>query len=86
MRWSRWPSIPRNPDIIYAGTWHLPWKTSDGGEHWQSIKKGLIVDSDVFSIIMDPEQPQHLYLSACSGIYKSENAGRALPQNSGDSL
>ena len=23
---------PVNPDIIYAGTWHLPWKTADGGK------------------------------------------------------
>jgi len=25
---------------IYAGTPHLPWKTSDGGETWQSIHEG----------------------------------------------
>ena len=24
---------PVNPQIIYAGTWHLPWKTVDGGQH-----------------------------------------------------
>jgi photosystem II stability/assembly factor-like uncharacterized protein len=66
---------PQNPDIIYAGTWHLPWKTSDGGKSWHSIKRGLIVDSDVFSIILDPEHSKTVYLSACSGIYKSENAG-----------
>jgi photosystem II stability/assembly factor-like uncharacterized protein len=66
---------PRNPEIVYAGTWHLPWKTTDGGAHWQSIKKGLIVDSDVFSIIIDPVHPRTVFLSACSGIYKSETAG-----------
>ncbi len=22
---------PQDPDTIYAGTWHLPWKTTDGG-------------------------------------------------------
>jgi len=21
---------PLNPNVIYAGTWHLPWKTADG--------------------------------------------------------
>ena len=66
---------PTNPDIVYAGTWHLPWKTSDGGESWHSIKKGVIDDSDVFSIIIDPEKPQTIYASACSGIYKSETGG-----------
>jgi photosystem II stability/assembly factor-like uncharacterized protein len=66
---------PTNPDIVYAGTWHLPWKTSDGGKSWNNIKKGVIDDSDVFSIIIDPEKPRTLYVSACSGIYKSETGG-----------
>ncbi|MGO8757258.1 MAG: WD40/YVTN/BNR-like repeat-containing protein [Terracidiphilus sp.] len=66
---------PGNGDIIYAGTWHLPWKTTDGGKTWQNIKQGIIEDSDVFSIIVDPARTQVVYLSACSGIYKSENAG-----------
>jgi photosystem II stability/assembly factor-like uncharacterized protein len=66
---------PRDASVIYAGTWHLPWKTTDGGEHWANIKAGIIDDSDVFSIIVDPEKPQTVFASACSGIYKSLNAG-----------
>lgn len=66
---------PRDPDIIYAGTWHLPWKTSNGGKAWQNIKRGVIDDSDVFSIIVDRADPSHIYLSACSGIYVSNNGG-----------
>ncbi len=66
---------PVNPQNIYAGTWHLPWKTQDGGKTWQNIKQGLIVDSDVFSIIIDPHSPNVVYTSACSGIYKSTDAG-----------
>src|SRR6476646_10510067 len=66
---------PVNPDVIYAGTWHLPWKTEDGGKTWHSIKKGVIDDSDVFSIVIDPSQPANLFISACSGIYRSESAG-----------
>lgn len=66
---------PLDPDVIYAGTWHLPWKTTDGGKNWQSIKDGIIDDSDVFSIIIDPASPQTVYASACSGIYKSLDAG-----------
>jgi photosystem II stability/assembly factor-like uncharacterized protein len=64
---------PRNPNIVYAGTWHLPWKTTDGGATWKNIKNGMIDDSDVFSIIIDPSNPSVVYVSACSGIYKSEN-------------
>ncbi len=66
---------PGNPKTIYAGTWHLPWKTTDGGVTWHNIKQGLIDDSDVFSIIIDPTRPTVVYASACSGIYRSENGG-----------
>jgi photosystem II stability/assembly factor-like uncharacterized protein len=66
---------PSDPRIVYAGTWHLPWKTVDGGKTWVNIKDGVIDDSDVFSIILDPIDPKIVYASACSGIYKSETAG-----------
>jgi len=66
---------PANTDVIYAGTWHLPWKTEDGGKTWRNIKKGVIDDSDVFSIVIDSSQPSNLFISACSGIYRSESAG-----------
>lgn len=64
---------PQNPDVIYAGTRHLAWKTSDGGKNWHNVKDGMLDDSDVFSIIVDPRTPSRVYASACSGIYKSDN-------------
>ncbi len=66
---------PQNPDVIYAGTFHLPWKTEDGGKNWHRINQGVLDDSDVFSIIIDPQMPTVVYASACSGIYKSMNGG-----------
>ncbi len=66
---------PVDPDVIYAGTFHLPWKTEDGGKNWHSIREGMLLDSDVFSIIIDPGRPSAVFVSACSGIYKSVNAG-----------
>ena len=66
---------PKDPRTIYAGTWHLPWKTTDGGANWHNIKQGLIDDSDVFSIIIDPTVPSVVYTSACSGIYRSDTGG-----------
>ena len=66
---------PKDPNTVYAGTWHLAWKTSDGGANWQHINKGMIDDSDVFSVIVDHENPSIVFASACSGIYKSETAG-----------
>jgi len=66
---------PRDDRIIYAGTTHLPWKTTDGGKTWQIIHDGMLDDSDVFSIFIDPSRPQRVLASACSGIYRSEDGG-----------
>lgn len=66
---------PRDPAVIYIGTYHLPWKTSDGGRHWAPMHSGMIDDSDVMSIVVDHANPRRLYASACSGIYRSDNAG-----------
>jgi photosystem II stability/assembly factor-like uncharacterized protein len=66
---------PKDPNVVYAGTWHLAWKTSDGGASWHHINKGMIDDSDVFSIIVDSSNPSVVFASACSGIYRSATGG-----------
>jgi photosystem II stability/assembly factor-like uncharacterized protein len=68
---------PRDPLVIYAGTFHLPWKTKDGGAHWSPIHAGMIDDSDVFSLVMDAQNPRRIFASACSGIYRSNDDGAA---------
>ncbi len=69
---------PQNPDVMYAGTRHLPWKTTNGGASWHNLKDGILDDSDVFSIIVDPKVPSRVYASACSGIYKSDNGAEVF--------
>jgi photosystem II stability/assembly factor-like uncharacterized protein len=66
---------PRTASTIYAGTWYLPYKSTDGGQNWRSIKNGIIDDSDIFAIDIDPRDPNHIIASACSGIYESSNGG-----------
>ena len=68
---------PADSQVLYAGTPHLPWKTTDGGVTWHSISTGLIDDSDIFSIRVDPKHPQLVFASACSGIYRSDSGGDA---------
>jgi photosystem II stability/assembly factor-like uncharacterized protein len=66
---------PRTSNTIYAGTWYLPYKSTDGGQNWKSIKNGIIDDSDIFAINIDPRDPNHIIASACSGIYETNSAG-----------
>ncbi|MGH9754878.1 MAG: VPS10 domain-containing protein [Blastocatellia bacterium] len=68
---------PRDAKIIYVGTNHLPWKTTDAGKTWKlaaSKERGMIDDSDIFAIHIDQSNPNIVLMSACSGIYRSRDA------------
>ncbi|HLI84831.1 MAG TPA: hypothetical protein VKV17_12990 [Bryobacteraceae bacterium] len=67
---------PYERQTLYAGTTHLPWRTNDGGLTWTSIHDGMLDDSDVFSITPDPGHPDLVLASACSGVYRSYDAGK----------
>ena len=64
---------PTDPSYIFVGTWHLGYYTHNGGMTWHSISKGIINDSDFFSIVLDGET---IYIGACSGIYKGSDDGQ----------
>ena len=66
---------PNDEKTIYVGTPHLAWKTGDRGKSWVSASDGMIDDSDIFSIFVDPNRAGYLLASACSGIYKSFDGG-----------
>lgn len=69
---------PVDSKIIYIGTEHLPWKTTDGGKSWRLVKGHasekrlqLIDDSDIFTMTIDRQDRNRVLLSACSGIYRT---------------
>jgi photosystem II stability/assembly factor-like uncharacterized protein len=74
---------PRDENVIYAGTYHLPWKTTDGGKTWFPIGKGMIDDSDVMSVVVDPSNPDNVHATACSGIYHSTNGAQQWTRYNG---
>src|SRR5712691_10649625 len=65
---------PQDPNTLYVGTWHLGWKTVDGGQDWLPMHTGMIDDSDVMTLTVDRWKPQVVYATACTGIYRSEDA------------
>src|SRR6202158_3028781 len=74
---------PRDENVIYAGTYHLPWKTAGGGKTWFPIGKGMIDDSDVMSVVVDPSNPDNVHATACSGIYHSTNGAQVWTKYKG---
>jgi len=66
---------PNDPRVIYAGTWHLGWKTFTAGQKWLPMHTGMIDDSDVMTLTVDSRSQETIFATACSGIYRSADAG-----------
>jgi photosystem II stability/assembly factor-like uncharacterized protein len=68
---------PNDAQVLYAGTWHLAWKTTDGGASWAPIHRGMLDDSDVMTLTVERRDPQNVYATACTGIYRSTDGAAA---------
>ncbi|MBS1876407.1 MAG: glycoside hydrolase [Acidobacteria bacterium] len=95
---------PANPSAIYAGMWEArqgPWengafgtgggiyKSTDGGDTWKPLTKGLPVLGQV-NIAIAPSNPKRLYIAAAStagrtvGLYRSDDGGESWIQTTND--
>ena len=79
--WSRWPSIPATRTSSTWGPGTCPGRPWTAGGTWQSVKTGMINDSDIFTITLDKRNPQVVYATACSGMYRSFDGGGALHED-----
>ncbi|HVR43799.1 MAG TPA: hypothetical protein VMS56_10190 [Thermoanaerobaculia bacterium] len=66
---------PRGGDTIYVGTWRQAWRTDDGGRSWKHVAKGMVLDTDVFAININPANPDEVWLSTCGWVYSSADRG-----------
>jgi photosystem II stability/assembly factor-like uncharacterized protein len=65
---------PHQPDLLYAGGSVDAFKSTDGGQHWQTIGSELAGQS-LFSLAVDAHQPASVYAGATKGLYRSQDAG-----------
>jgi photosystem II stability/assembly factor-like uncharacterized protein len=66
---------PTRPDVVYAGTDHGPFRSTDRGERWErlSFPDG---GTEVWSILVHPANPRILYAGTSPvGVYRSEDGG-----------
>ena len=91
---------PANPAIVYATLWEArqgPWenaawsgsgggiyKSTDGGDTWRQLTKGLPEGLVQAHIDIAPSDPSRLYASVATarglGIYRSDDAGESWTQ------
>ena len=73
---------PSSPDVVYLGTNHGLFRSSDRGERWErlNLSEGR---TEVWSVLVHPGNPRILYAGTSPvGVYKSEDGGetwRRLP-------
>jgi photosystem II stability/assembly factor-like uncharacterized protein len=66
---------PRTHDRIYVGTRRQGIRTDDGGKSWKLINNGMVLDTDMFSITIEPDNPDSVWVSTCGWVYHSPNTG-----------
>ncbi|MGE3538445.1 MAG: WD40/YVTN/BNR-like repeat-containing protein [Candidatus Tectimicrobiota bacterium] len=73
---------PDNPQLIYAGTQDGPYRSKDGGDHWEKLPFPDL-GMTVWSMLFHPKNPQIIYLgTAPAAVYRSDDGGdswRRLP-------
>lgn len=94
---------PREPNRLYAATWQRHrnvaaymgggpgtaiYRSEDGGESWQKLKKGLPTsDMGKIGLAISPQQPDVIYAAIeldrrSGGFYRSSNRGASWTQMS----
>jgi photosystem II stability/assembly factor-like uncharacterized protein len=54
------------------------WLSSDGGESWRRVMKGLWSESRVYALTVDPHRPHTVFAGADDGVYKSSDGGQSF--------
>lgn len=95
---------PRNPNVLYAATWQRHrtvaaylgggpgtaiYKSTDGGENWNKLSKGLPTQNmGKIGLAISPQNPDVVYAAITlerrkGGVYRSDNAGASWKKMSG---
>jgi photosystem II stability/assembly factor-like uncharacterized protein len=68
---------PQRPGTIWAGADRVGlYRSGDGGATWSRV--GDRIDTDVWSIGLDPGDDQRLYVGTCPGLHRSKDGGASF--------
>lgn len=74
---------PENANILYIITKNNSvQKSMDGGAKWLTINNGLPSNSNFFDIVINPHNPQEVFVLTTSGLFKTSDAGFSWGQTS----
>ncbi len=61
---------------VLAGTWRRAYKSEDGGASWRGVFRGMVLDSEVFSLQPGPPDGE-VWASTCGWVYRSLDGGES---------
>ena len=75
--WGYWSFAidPTDPATIYAGTGSGVFRSTDGGQNWLNVSKGLLIGSLIVDLVVLPGSPT-VVLAAAAGL--GQGIGRTL--------
>ena len=65
-----------NPQILYTGSGDGVFKSTDAGESWQTMNRGLS-DTKIVNVTIHPTQSSRLYAMTANGQVFRSNDGAA---------
>lgn len=66
---------PTNADVVYIGTHKGPYRSLDGGDHWERLDFPD-AGTQVWSVLVHPKDPRILYAGTSPvGVYRSDDGG-----------
>jgi photosystem II stability/assembly factor-like uncharacterized protein len=54
------------------------WISSDGGDSWRRVGRGLGNESRIYGLAVHPREPATMFAGAEDGLYKSSDGGRSF--------
>jgi photosystem II stability/assembly factor-like uncharacterized protein len=54
------------------------WTSTDGGDSWTRVRRGIGNESRVYGLAVHPREPRTLFAGADDGIYKSVDGGKSF--------
>jgi photosystem II stability/assembly factor-like uncharacterized protein len=70
---------PRRPDEIWAAADRMGlFRSTDNGRHW--ARTGPRFDADIWSLCLDPDDEQRIYVGTSPGIARSTDGGETFEQ------
>lgn len=64
-----------HPTLFIGAIGEGIWRSTDGGATWQRSAKGMFVECDVRSLVVDADEPGVLYAGTNEGVWRTQNNG-----------